>query len=416
VDDIISQGEDRRPPGWRRRLAIVAGVVAVAALVVVEHFPHGLTARHHPTGAIKVTANGRQIHVQYGGGVAIIRLRAEGPGTVPLPPPLTGILGKTASWPGGARIPRTGAEPTWFWPATGRAQAIRGLPDDRFGYLFTRVDGGWAIQPDPIGPPGCGGCAGMPPVPVYYLADRASTVTMVGSANQVAPAATSGALWLIDFHPNTGRSNALGITQEFSGSGRPIGPAIRLPRGYVISQATGRGLLLAPLTIGGEGTSDELWDAATGRVIRRFSDVLAASPDEIAYTPRCGTTCVVRLYEVTSGRDLGIVVGPGRSVASGAFSPDGQFLALQVSSDDDGGGLAMRLEVASTASGQLTSVPGTFVSSDALDGFGWPGPGDDLVAELTFATRVQIAFWDAARSRLSVAVVAPDQEPTALVP
>ena len=44
----------------------------------------------------------------------------------------------------------------------------------------------------------------------------------------------------------------------------------------------------------------------------------------------------------------------------------------------------MQLDVASVASGRLTVVPGTFVSSDALAGFGWPDGSDSLVAEFNF--------------------------------
>jgi len=47
----------------------------------------------------------------------------------------------------------------------------------------------------------------------------------------------------------------------------------------------------------------------------------------------------------------------------------------------------MRLEVASVIRGRLTAVPGTWVSSDALIGFGWPAGDDRLVAEFGFTTR-----------------------------
>ena len=53
----------------------------------------------------------------------------------------------------------------------------------------------------------------------------------------------------------------------------------------------------------------------------------------------------------------------------------------------------MRLDVATVATGQLTEVPNTFVSSDALFAFGWPGEGDSLVAEFTFMPTIQLASW-----------------------
>ena len=62
----------------------------------------------------------------------------------------------------------------------------------------------------------------------------------------------------------------------------------------------------------------------------------------------------------------------GRSVATAAFSPDGRFLAVEVSlsSEADDGGQAVQLELVSMASGRLTVVPGTWLSSDALVSFG----------------------------------------------
>jgi hypothetical protein len=69
----------------------------------------------------------------------------------------------------------------------------------------------------------------------------------------------------------------------------------------------------------------------------------------------------------------------------------------------DAGALALQLDVASMASGRLTVVPGTWVSSDALIGFGWPAVSDTLVAELSFTTRAQLASWRPGAARLAVA-------------
>jgi hypothetical protein len=77
--------------------------------------------------------------------------------------------------------------------------------------------------------------------------------------------------------------------------------------------------------------------------------------------------------------------------------------------------MAVRLELASTASGHLTAVPQTWVSSDALVGFGWAASGDSLVAELNFATKVQLASWRPGASRLAIAVLRPGHNPVPLV-
>jgi hypothetical protein len=75
----------------------------------------------------------------------------------------------------------------------------------------------------------------------------------------------------------------------------------------------------------------------------------------------------------------------------------------------------MRLEVASVPSGRLTAVPGTFVSSDALVGFGWPADSDSLVAEFIFTTKAQLASWNPGDSRLAVTVIPPGPGQASLV-
>jgi hypothetical protein len=401
MDDIIGQGEGRAAWGWRRRLVLIAALAVVAAIVVAEHLPRGDAHRLHPSASIRL----------YGGAAPIIGLqvpaRQQGP---------SGILGPTSPVEAGIRLPRTGAQPDWFWPAQGgSSRPIGGLPFNHFGYVFTRVGGGWAIQPNPVGPAGCGNCPG-PPVPVYYLGDHVQTAIMTGSATFVAPAATAAAMWLTSFPPGSDLGTATGIAREYSGTGVPRGPAIRLPAGMAIVQATDRGLLLTSMAAGGRQPVDKLWDPVTAKTVRTFTGVIAASPGEVALIPSCAVSCSADVVNLATGRATGFSLRPGSSVTSGYFSPDGRFLALAVSFGDggDGGALAMQLEVATIATGRLLAVPRTWVSSDALDGFGWPGNGDTLVAELTFSTRVQLAVWDTARASLAVTDVSQDQDPAAL--
>jgi hypothetical protein len=107
----------------------------------------------------------------------------------------------------------------------------------------------------------------------------------------------------------------------------------------------------------------------------------------------------------------------GSSAARGTFSPDGSLLALELSfgNGGDGGAMATRLEVAAVPGGRLTVIPGTWASSDALTGFGWPSDGDSLVAKLSFLTKVQVASWHPGSRRLAVALVRPGQHPNELV-
>jgi hypothetical protein len=133
--------------------------------------------------------------------------------------------------------------------------------------------------------------------------------------------------------------------------------------------------------------------------------VLAASAGKIALASRCAPKCAVRVLDLATGGHTTVALPAGDTLASAAFSPDGRFLALQVSSGNTGDGLAMQLQVASTATGRLTAVPGTWVSSDALVGFGWPAGGDSLVAEFNFTTKTELASWHPGASHPAVSVV-----------
>jgi hypothetical protein len=345
-----------------------------------------------------------------------VRLRVEGPAR--LPP--SGIVGKTAAWDANARLPRAGAHPVWFWPAQDRVAPIRGLPN-RSGYVFTRVSGGWAIQPDAQGSAGCGDCTG-PLTPVFYLADRAQTAIMVGSASQVAPAAVNGQMWLTTYPPRLASDldRTPGVAQQYNGSGARIGAPVTLPAGYGIAQGTPRGLLLESRSQGGEVTTDRLWDPATGKVLRTFDGVVAVSAAAVAYAPPCVATCPVHVFNVQSGREVTVKMRPTDTVTTGVFSPDGRFLALEIARGNgdvgDGGASAIQLEVASPATGRAVVVPRIFVSGDALAAVGWPGRRDDLVAEFSFDGAVQMALWDpSVGGDVAVTDIKPNQDPADFV-
>ncbi len=388
-DDIISHGTDHGRGPWPRRLLIGAIAAAVLTALIVQHLP-GNSARRQPqhTAASSTT---------------VIRLAR--PDGIPWP---------TAPWTGGLRLLTGGSRPAWLYPATGQVTRIGGLPPARSGYVFTRVGGGWAVQPGAGAGPWCAGCAERP-LPAYFLGDRAGAAQIVGKANQVAPAAEPGAVWLTSYpagHRGTG--GGTGFAREFSAAGKPLGPRLRLPAGFVIDAATDRGLLLTR-TQGGP-SAYELWDPVSRQVTRTFRAVIAASAYEVAWAPRCVARCLVRVLDLLTGRTTRIALRGG-SAARGAFSPDGRLLAVAVSigNGGDGGATAMQIQVASVPGGHLMAVPGTWASSDALSGFGWPAGDDSLVAELSFVTKVQVASWRPGSSRLAVAVVRPRQRPNDLV-
>ena len=413
IDDIISQGQDREPRPWPRRLAITAVIVVLAALIV-NHLPHGGRPRHHRPAAAASPAPVNR---------APAAIHPASP---------DGITGPTASWAASLRLPVAGPQPRWLWPATGRTEAIAGLPRARPGYLFTRIGGGWAVQQAPAisAAAGCADCAG-PALPVYFLADRAQSASPVGVADKVAPADTAGAMWLTSYPIHADLSAAVGAAQEMSATGAPLGPRLRLPAGYAIDAATDRGLLLVPAVQGATPTY-KLWNPTLGQVTGIFSGVIAASADEIAWAPPCVTRCVIRVLHLAPASQAGTRQAGTRqpqpreteirlpafsSAANGAFSPDGTLLALELTfgNGGNGGGVATQLEVAPVASDHLTVVPGSWASSDALAGFGWPSDDDSLVAELSFLTKVQVASWHLGAGRLAVAVVRPGQNPGELI-
>ena len=238
----------------------------------------------------------------------------------------------------------------------------------------------------------------------------------MGLADAVAPG-TAGTLWLTSYPPDADPRTAAGMAREVSIAGRPLGPQLRLPAGYLIEQGTDRGLLLAPVTPRPGTMAYKLWDPAAPQAAAPLTAVIAASTTQIAWAPPCAARCRVQVLNLATGRQVSVELPEASSVANAAFSPDGSFLAVQVSFGDDAddGALAVQLELVSMASGRLTAVPETWVSSDALVGFGWPASSDSLVAELSFTTKVQLASWHPGASRLAIAVLRPQHSPASLV-
>ena len=328
-----------------------------------------------------------------------------------------GIVIRTSPWGDSLRLPVAGTQPTWFWPATGRSQQIGGLPADSAGYQFNRVDGGWAVQADSAAKIACDGCAGFA-MPVWFLADGARSATRVGMANLVAPAASADDLWLTSYPVGANSVTAAGTAREVGPAGALLRPPVRLPAGYVIEQGTDRGLLLAPTspTTSASGV-DLLWNPASRRTIGAYGQVIAANATEIASASSCAPTCSVQVHDLVTGRNTLIRLPAASSATNGAFSPSGGYLALQVTSENTGddGALALRLEVAPVADGRLTVVPGTFVSSDALAGFGWPAASDSLVAEFNFESTTQVTSWHPGASELALADIKPGNTQASLI-
>ncbi len=112
-----------------------------------------------------------------------------------------------------------------------------------------------------------------------------------------------------------------------------------------------------------------------------------------------------------AGRHAEEISLPARSTADdGAFSPDGRLLALLVSTGITAAGhsAANRLVAAAVASGRVTAVPGTTISSGNGVSSGWQTGSHRLIADVTVGapghSRWQIAVWQPGDARLSTAL------------
>ena len=232
MEDILSQGGDREPSRWPRRL----GVIGAAVLVLVLGFVYLSRAGHSRSPAAA----------------------ASTPASASTAEP-TGIAGPDLLWAGSVQLPVAGSEPAWFSPATGVSTRIGGLPTDNAGYQFIRADGGWVVRAGSGGELASGD-ASVPPLPVWFLADGARSATRIGTANQVTPAATAGAVWLTSYPPSADPATAARTAREVSVTGVPLGRPVPLLTGYAIYQATDRGLLLTPVSQRTGPQADKLWN------------------------------------------------------------------------------------------------------------------------------------------------------------
>ena len=120
MEDILSQGGDREPRRWPRRLAAIGAIVVVAVASIVYlslgHRPHFPAAAPPTPVATSATAEP------------------------------DAIGGPVLPWAASLRLPVAGTQPTWFSPATGDSAPIGSLQADSAGYRFTRASGGWVVQ------------------------------------------------------------------------------------------------------------------------------------------------------------------------------------------------------------------------------------------------------------------------------
>jgi hypothetical protein len=330
------------------------------------------------------------------------------PASATAKPALSAMSGVPMPAGSGVRLLLTGRRPAWFWTATRRTEPIEGLPWNGGGYGFTRVLGGWSAQPAPAGPGCLPTCAG-PPVPNYFIADGSPRAARIGPGFGVRASSGSGGVWLITFRRSgddifTTPARA----QQVTTAGRPAGPRLWLPAGYLIQRAVGGDLLLAPVSQGPGTVRYKLWDPGTRRVAGTFGDVIAAGPQQIAWGPVC-VDCPVHVLDLLTGTTATIPV-PRRTWANnnGTFSSDGRFLAFSLSAGPPWPAAAgvTRIAVIDIARRRLLAVPGSTLSGAAAAGlsFGWQARGHRLIAVLPRPGQaIQVASWQPGWAHLWVA-------------
>jgi hypothetical protein len=309
----------------------------------------------------------------------------------------------------GVRLFLTGPRPAWFSLATGRTEPIKGLPRDRWGYLLTRVVGGWSAQPGTAGP-ACGATCPGPPVLNYFIADGSPRAARIAPGYEVAASDGSGAVWLITFQRSGADiSTTPALAQEVTTAGRPLGPRYRLPAGHLFRRAVGGDLLLAPVSEGPGTVAYKLWDPVTRRVVRTFGDVIAAGPQAIARGPIC-VHCPVHVLSLLTGTTATIPLPRGTWASNeGTFSSDGRYLAFPLWAGTAPGGepALTRIAVIDLTSRRLLIVPGSTLSWDVTKGvlsFGWQPRGHRLIAVLPGSGEtIQVASWQPGQAQLWVA-------------
>ena len=380
-------------------------------------------ARRQPEALIR-EARRRQRRRWLAAGAALLMVAAgaaaviagSGAGGRPRPPgrPVTvtpALSGVPLPAGSSVRLLLTGPRPAWFSVATGQAKPIRGLPWDRWGYLLTRVAGGWSAQPGTAGP-ACGALCPGPPVPNYFIADGSPRAARIAPGYEVAASDRSGTVWLITFQRSGADiTTTPALAQEVTTGGRPLGPRYRLPAGYLFRRAVGGDLLLAPVSEGPGTVAYKLWDPVTRRVVRTFGDVMAAGPQQIAWGPIC-VHCPVHVLSPLTGTTATIPLPRGTWASNEAtFSSDGRYLAfpLWAGTAPDGGPALTRIAVIDLTSRRLLIVPGSALSRDVTKGvlsFGWQPRGHQLIAVLPLqgsGETIQVASWQPGQAQLWVA-------------
>jgi hypothetical protein len=293
----------------------------------------------------------------------------------PTPPRLRGVpLGGSGVVALLIPEPSPSAVPGLFRLDSGRLTPIGGVPRGGCYVNWTRLPHGWALSRLAYQPAGQGCPEPRTPTEFYRLADGASAATRLHvTADQLLAGDTDARLWLVTNlrqpDPDSGQVPPQAI-QQVDLSGHPRSPRYRVPDGYVAWRGVIGGSLL--LTLAEQGPADTslyaVWNPRSGRVLRRYDRVLAATATTIAWVAAgCGPQrCPVHLSDLASGSDTQVASPRGVWAQSGTFSPNGRYLAVVFGAgvDPDGAATQARVWVVDATKRQLLAVPGAVMRGD----------------------------------------------------
>jgi hypothetical protein len=328
---------------------------------------------------------------------------------VPTPARLRGVpLGGTGLAALLVPDPSPSAVPGLFWLDSGRLTPIGGLPRGGCYFPPTRLPHGWVMGQQASQPAG----QGCPELGVrtqfYRLADGASSATRLPvTADWVAADSDDTRLWLATFlgqpDPTSNQLPPQAI-QQVDLTGHPHTPRYLVPDGYAAMQGVGGGLLLLALT--GPAPADTsrfaLWNPPSGRVLRRFDRVLAVTATAVAWVAvACGPQrCPVHLSDLASGSDIQVAGPRGMSANTGAFRPDGRYLAVVFGGGDLTGpapsATQVRVGVIDASTGRLLAVSGAVMVGGGGDfwlAVTWSPDGAWLLLSAPAGQHTKFAAW-----------------------
>jgi hypothetical protein len=328
--------------------------------------------------------------------------------SVPTPPRLRGVpLEGTGLAALLVPDPSPSAVPGRFWLDRGRLTPIGGLPRGGCYLSPTRLPHGWVLARQAYQAAGLGCPELSVPTRFYLLADGANSATRLPVTADFVIAGDDTRLWLITFlgrpDPTSGQLPPQAI-QQVDRTGHPHTPRYLVPDGYAAMQGLGGGLLLLALT--GPAPADTsrfaLWNPHSGRMLRRYDRVLAATATTVAWVAAaCGPQrCPVHLSDLASGSDTQVAGPRGMSANTGAFRPDGRYLAVVFGGGDLTGpapsATPVRVGVIDASTGRLLAVSGAVMVGGGGDfwlAVTWSPDGAWLLLSAPAGQHTQLAAW-----------------------